>query len=94
MNESIIQYLVQNGGAVATVVIFIFYLIRKDGTNSKTFQDFNNSLHEFNNTLRNHLNSQVKAQTASSKAQVEMSKAFQQLSDCIRSLNGQSKHKE
>jgi predicted membrane-bound dolichyl-phosphate-mannose-protein mannosyltransferase len=43
-----IEKLAQLGGTVATVLIFIYYLIQKDKTNNKIYE-------EFNTTINNHL---------------------------------------
>jgi hypothetical protein len=72
---------------LAVAAVFIYYLIQRDRTNSKVFENFDRALKDFNKTLRNHLASQIKQAVATAHAQEEMSKAFQRLSDCITSLN-------
>jgi hypothetical protein len=69
----------QNVASIIMATVFIYYLIIKDKTTKKTFDDFNKSLQGFNKCLTNHLNHQL-------KADVELAKAFQQLSDLIKQL--------
>jgi len=43
-----LEGLAQLGGTLATVVVFIWYLMQKDKTNNKIYE-------EFNTTINNHL---------------------------------------
>lgn len=73
MNESMITALVQNGGAIATVIIFIWYLIKKDKMNEKTFDGFTK-------IIANHLQHATKAEN-------KIARNLQKLSDSIENLN-------
>ena len=39
-----IQQLAQLGGTVSTVLIFVYYLSKKDQLNRQTYQEFNNTI--------------------------------------------------
>jgi predicted membrane-bound dolichyl-phosphate-mannose-protein mannosyltransferase len=48
-----IEQLANLGGTLATVVIFVYYLLQRDKTNNKIYE-------EFNTTISNHLDHSTK----------------------------------
>jgi len=78
MNE-LESVLTQNVASIATAVVFIWYLIRKDKQNQDVFD-------AFNRTLTNHLHDWIKAQNTFTKSQEKLARNLQQLTDSIKEL--------
>ena len=69
-----LENLAQLGGTLATVVVFVWYLIQKD-------KQINKTLDTFNSTIKNHL---AHALTV----EVQMTKALSSLTNCITAMSG------
>ncbi len=77
MND--IEKLAQLGGTLATVVVFIYYLTRKDKETKSTFD-------AFNKTIQNHLEHAL-------KVELQISKALNNLTNCINTLSSKQENR-
>jgi hypothetical protein len=71
---TVLQELAQLGGTLATVVLFLFYLNKKDELNKKTYD-------EFNTTINNHLDHSTKVIKENNEVITKIAVALKEL--CI-----------
>jgi hypothetical protein len=72
-----LEGLAQLGGTLATVVIFIWYLMQKDKTNNKVYE-------EFNTTINNHLDHSTRVIERNNETYNKMSLTLKELCIIIR----------
>lgn len=74
-----LQELAQLGGTLATVVLFLLYLNKKDELSKKTYE-------EFNTTINNHLDHSTKVIKDNNNVLTKMMVNIKELSLVIRNL--------
>ena len=82
-----LKEIAQLGGTVVTVVLFLFYLNKKDERSKKTYDQFNSTINSFNTTMNNHMDHSTKAINENTKAMTKVAVYLKESKTTIKFLN-------